>query len=770
MRKLVLFAVALAALFAVPTAANAAITDVFGGQIACATQTGTPATEGQRWCGSSSPRSTVKTFDDMPIDVNVAFPPAPPVGDDGPYPLVMIFHGYGGAKTGFNGMQHWLNKGYAVLSKTDRGFNQSCGAQASVDADPTGCADQYVRLMDTRYEVRDSQFLAAALADEDVVVPDKIAATGGSYGGGQSMALAALKNRTMMPDGTLVPWESPEGKDMSIAVALPNIPWTDLAYALAPNGSTVDYVKDNPYAGPLGIEKSSWVNTLYAGGNLTGRYAPVGTQPGNDLTGWKALLESNDSFIDNPAAEALLEEITSHHSSYYIDHSITPAPMLISNGFTDDLFPGDEAIRFYNRTRAQYPDSPLALFFGSFGHARGQNKSDTGAALSALQDDWIDYYLADEGTKPPSDVTAWTQTCPNPAPSVGYNAADWSSISPGEIRIEGGSAVQTVQADGGDPAVGRKFDGNALVSPSNTACTSAPGAQEVGTVNFEIAAPAGGFTMLGSPTIIAKIKQQGTDSQLAARLVDVAPDNTKTLVDRGLYRPEAAGSSNGFQLFQLHPNGWKFEEGHTARIELLPDDAGYSRTFAAQQPAEISFAEVRLPVVEEPGALGGLVKAPAKKVLPARAGTELARGYEAIGSETIADYAKRIEPPKVVGALTVIGNPIVKGKQMTVKVRCQIGNDSCSKTNLAFKGAPKKGKKGKGLLIAKGSAVASKPGQTKSVKLKLTNAARKFFKDKKVRKRGKKKTVRGPNSLRAKVTANGKSKGFVTVKRVGKVK
>ena len=47
--------------------------------------------------------------------------------------------------------------------------------------------------MDTRFEVRDAQHFAGVLADEGVAIPDKLGATGGSYGGGLSMALAALR-------------------------------------------------------------------------------------------------------------------------------------------------------------------------------------------------------------------------------------------------------------------------------------------------------------------------------------------------------------------------------------------------------------------------------------------------------------------------------------------------------------------------------------------------------------------------------------------------
>ena len=137
--------------------------------------------------------------------------------------------------------------------------------------------------MDTRYEVRDAQYFFAALADEGRVIPDKIGVTGGSYGGGLSMALAALKNRVMMPDGKLVPWTSDGGKAMQIAVAAPEIPWTDLAYSLLPHGRTLDYVADNQYFGPdgdypIGVLKQSYIALLYGSGRrsaTTRRPAPI---------------------------------------------------------------------------------------------------------------------------------------------------------------------------------------------------------------------------------------------------------------------------------------------------------------------------------------------------------------------------------------------------------------------------------------------------------------------------------------------------------------
>ncbi len=97
MRRFVVAAVVLGALWVAPSA-QAAIPDVFGGAVTCTLQG-----DNDRVCGNTSPRSTAPTWDGMPIDVNVAFPANDAIGPDGDYPLIMVFHGYGGGKFGFAG-------------------------------------------------------------------------------------------------------------------------------------------------------------------------------------------------------------------------------------------------------------------------------------------------------------------------------------------------------------------------------------------------------------------------------------------------------------------------------------------------------------------------------------------------------------------------------------------------------------------------------------------------------------------------------------------
>ncbi|HNF82598.1 MAG TPA: acetylxylan esterase [Solirubrobacterales bacterium] len=753
MRKLaVAVAVAVTTFFAQGIQAQAAVTDAFDGAITCTTQPAIPSPlpgseyAGQRWCGSNTSLpglgSTVDSWDGTPIDVNFALPPEPGTGPDGNYPVVMIFHGWGGMKSGFTDMQRWLSRGYAVFSMTDRGFHESCGSAAARLTGGTACDNGYIHLLDTRYEVRDAQYLAGLLVDDGLISPTRIATTGGSYGGGLSMALAALKNRVMLPDGALTEWKSPAGTDMSLAVAIPSIPWTDLAYSLVPNGNNLDYIEDASYYGRFGVMKESWVNLLYTLGLGTGNYAAAGEDPGADLTGWKSVLDAGEPYDGQAGAQAILDEITAHHSSYYIDHSIQPAPLLIYSGFTDDLFPVDEATRFYNRTRAQYPNAKIGLIFGpNSGHMRGMSKSDATAYQQEVENQWVDFYLKDEGAEPASNVRALLQTCPANAP-VGdpYVADDWASISPGEIRLVSPES-QTVSAGGGDPASAGIFN----PAPTGQACSTAPGGKETGTASYELdPAPAGGFTVLGAPTVVAKIQQEGVNSQIAARLVDVSPDGTtKLLVARGLWRPQG----EGFQVFQLHANAWKVEEGHVLRLELLPKDASvpaglvanYGRPSNGQTDATVTDLDLRIPVADQPGAAGGLVSAPAAKVLPDRPGVKLAPGYDTDDQVPIDDYEPPpVDHPKTIRKRIVIGKVQIKGKRVLIKAGCPKTATVCPKARITVAGAKRKTRG----TLARIKGVVVKPGENRLVSTRLTKRGQKVLKQSRGRKLAVKVTVK----------------------------
>jgi predicted acyl esterase len=602
-------------------AAQASPQSVFKGAVNCSAQPG-----GIRFCGSliigkqpTPVRTLATSWDGTAVDVNFALPKAS-AKHHGPYPLVMLFHGYGGSKFGLgNGgggigsaissMTPWLNAGYATFSMSDRGFAESCGTAASRASVPAReCAHGYNHLLDTRYEVRDAQYFAGELADQGLVSPTKIAAIGGSYGGGMSMALAALRNRVMLPDGRLVRWRSPDGRKMSIAAASPFIPWTDLASSLVPNGSTLDYVADAPYRGRYGVMKDSYVNALYAAGCSTPTTFCTTTNLNWNLGLWRQRLNQGEPYTGALVAR-ILHQTTTFHSSYYIDHSESPAPLLIANGWTDDLFPADEALRYYNRTTTQYPNTPISLYFGDWGHPRAQNKAADIARYVTAVHRWLNYYVKGRGRKPFQGVQALTETCPGSAPSAGpYRASDWARLAPGEVRLTSQRA-QTILPNAGSPAIGATFNPIAA-----GACATAPGATQTGTATYRLGVGRG-FTMIGAATVIADFTLPGTNSQVAARLLDVGPNGEETLISRGLWRPQVSAKPVR-QVFQLHPGGWRFAPGHTVKLELLPNDAPYGRASNGQQNVTVSLLQLRLPTVDRPGAAAGLVKEPLAKFLP----------------------------------------------------------------------------------------------------------------------------------------------------------
>jgi len=688
--------VLLIALLGAP-AAQADFPTLYDGDVSCEAQS---ANGDVRLCAGD----TTTWDEETKIDLNVVLPPQPGSGNDGPYPVIGVFHGWGGERIGLDDerdgaqIQQWAEAGYAVFSMSDRGWGDSCGG-----SDPdrllkaaTACKEGFNHLMDDRYEVRDAQYLISVLADEGVAEPKKIGATGVSYGGGMSMALATLRNRTMLPGGTLVPWESPEGKEMELAAAVPQWPWTDLAYSLMPNGSTLDFVADSPYKGPdgkarIGIEKASFVTGLYGTGLATSNYSLTDKEA--DLNGWYTLINSGEPYESKPQTQEILDQITTYHSSYYIDHSQPPAPLLIQNGWNDDLFPVDEAVRYYNRTRAQFPGDPISLFLMDDGHARSQNKAADEALFRQRENAWFDHYLKGTGPEPSSSAEALTTTCPADAASEGpYRAADWQSLSPGEIQLDG-SAAQTIVPGAGEPNAGKAFDPIA----GGGACATAPGADQAGVANYRLLVPAPGFTLLGSPTIVADLATTNVDSELAARLVDVLPNGEERLVARGLLRP---GNGGAGVVFQLHPQGYRFAGGDTAKLELLPSDAPYARPSNLQTPITVSNLRLKLPVLEQPGSLGGLVQAPSDPRLgPPRPDGSLGTAPIAAAKPGVAFLVRRL----VAGRKTV-----------SLRLRCRGG--SCSgQVRLAAR---------KRKLASGSYSIAN--GKTPKLTLRLTKAGRKL--------------------------------------------
>ena len=604
----------------VPAAANATITQIFG-SVSCATQTAT-ATAGQRWCGTAS-GTTVPSFDGTPIDVTMAFPAES--GPDNNYPVVGIYHGWGGTKItpSSASVQRWVSQGYAVFSMSDRGWGASCGSPSkpanSLKAAP--CERGYIHLMSRKYEVRDAQTMLGKLADEGLINPQEIGANGGSYGGGMSLQLGSLKDRVELPGGELVPWTSPEGRPMKIAATAPEYPWSDIAQALQPNGSSLDYVANDPYNGinhefRFGIEKNNWNASLYGAGQLLGYYAPTSAEdPEANIVNWHNFNITGGPYDGQPLA-IQQEEYLPNHSAYYTPLNESPSPAIMENGWNDDLFPVDETVRYYNKVRSVYPNQPMKLFYMDLGHnprsATATSTSDL-AKLQAAQNKWFKFYVKGEGSEPSEahgGVTAITSFCPQTAGGAGteYDAPNWASLAPGEVHLSS-PAEQTIVSPGTAPA-------NAFTS--GTVCTTQASADNPSAAEYKLPeAPAGGYTLAGATTVIGEFSTPAATDEVIARLYDVnVAAGTEQLIGRQTYRPLNPAGGFTKQIFQLHPQAWNVAAGHVVKLELLSSDSTYARNSNSQHSVAVKNLEVRAPTIDAPGSAEGLVQTPLAKYLP----------------------------------------------------------------------------------------------------------------------------------------------------------
>lgn len=562
----------------------------------------------------------VPTWDGVPLDVTLTLPSA----GASRLPLVVLLHGLGNSKEEYlnpaetaytDNAYAWARAGYAVLTSTARGFWGSCGTPESRTAQPAACARGYIHLADTRYEVRDTQELVGRLVDDGLADPKRIGVTGDSYGGGQSFALAALNDRVMLPDGRLVPWRSPRGTPLRLAAAAPVIPWTNLIGAIAPNGLTqsVGVTPRGSETQPVGVFKTSVANAIFAAtttaigpgqpagqpfvpGRPIGFLSPPGSDPQTDIAAWVARADAGEPYTE-PYIRDVIDQIVRFRSADSIGASSAPPPLFVGSGFTDDLFPVDETLRFVNRTRRDHPDTPVSLLLGDFGHQRAANKPDVRARLIRDIRAWFDHYVRGDAPTPPRGVAALTQTCPVDAPSGGpFTAPAFAELARGEVRAASGTR-QTVTSGGGDPATAGAID---PAAGGGDGCVQTPADDAPGTAVLRLPAATGdGMTLLGAPAITARLRVSGADpsvTQVAARLWDVEPGGrTQTLVARGLYRPSGGQSDS----WELHPNGWRFAKGHIPRLELLGSDAPYGRPSNAAFSIAVDRLELRLPVREQ---------------------------------------------------------------------------------------------------------------------------------------------------------------------------
>jgi hypothetical protein len=583
---------------------------------------------GQQMCSGGVP-----SFDGTPLDLDVTMPTA----GTGPHPLIVLLHGFGNDKHEWESTDdnadnadkwhwnsHWFAaQGYYVLTYTARGFGDDGASAPYEPATPPGttCPKKgsdcppagTIRVKNKNVEIRDTQWLAAKVAaafPEDIDV-NRVAVSGGSYGGGESWLQAAAPT-----------WDFPNSRDatlpvLNLQVAVPKYPWTDLAYSLAPSGRGPDVYSSSSgpptdpsgNGNPFGVGKTSYIAGLYALGTKTGTFEqganttpqdqgpdPEVYPPTEPFSAWLARLTAGEPYSAGPNTdEAVVGQVRqafSHwHSAYYqpgwraqqlAQHETA---VFSVSGWTDDLFPAVESFRMFNYLKGLDPNWPVEVRTADVGHARAQNKPGTWQLINdqawAFLQSQIDGAHA-ATTTVASQVTDCTANASPAAQEV--SASTPAGLGVGTLEVTAARPAVLAPTSGvGDPD-GVRTD--AIVGGSIPLGPGGHGGCTVGTTptpkkaTFGYRAVSAPLPAAETTTGIGYVQANyaatpGVTGVVAARVWDVGPDGTPLLISRGVYRLDFlyGDKPTGTMQVPFYGNHWNLAAGHRLRLDLQQADS-----------------------------------------------------------------------------------------------------------------------------------------------------------------------------------------------------
>ncbi len=605
----------------------------------------------------------VRSFDASPLDVDVTMPAR---GTGTSHPLMVMFHGFGNNKhewesTTDNGdgadkyhwNSHWFaNHGFYVLTYTARGFTDqgtnrpdqpktpagtdpSChpptvpsgSSAAGSDCAPSGT----IRVKNKEVEIRDSQYLAALTAASfRDVDPNRVAVSGGSYGGGESWLQAAD------PQWTFPHSVNPALPVLQLQVAVPKYGWTDLAYSLLPNGHAGFLPGDPTYSSsqgapdqhgvgnPIGVAKQSYIAGLYALGTTTGTFeegaAPTPVKPPpctapEPFSTWLGRVSAGEPYsaagVDDPVIAQIRQDFSDCHSAYYqpgwraqqlAGHETA---VFAIQGWTDDLFEAVESFRMFKYLKTLDPLWPVSVGVADIGHSRAQNKPATWQRLNNQANQFL---FAQIPGSHQQQTTVFSQAtlCPNnPDPLPDDAAQQLTSTTPeglsnGTLSVVGppGATVNTLStADpdniATDAVVAGRLPSEIYPEPACRVSTapSFPGRYTAVSTPLTQHTTYVGLGSVQVPYTLAG----GPSATLNARVwVLPAAGGPAILVTRGTYRIDTPTYDplSGTLRLPLYGNQWPFGVGDKIRLDLTQVDAPTYRP--DNEPSTITFGSPTL--------------------------------------------------------------------------------------------------------------------------------------------------------------------------------
>jgi dienelactone hydrolase len=577
----------------------------------------------------------VPSFDGSPLDVDLT----KPLEERGVrrHPLIVMLHGFsndkhewesvtdeGDGRDKWHWNSHWFARhGYYVLTYTARGFRTDPADDPHEPRTPAGTSVSLpsgtIHLKSREFESRDTQWLAALAAETFTGIdPDRVAVTGGSYGGGESWLQASRPEWTFASERT-----GGELPVLRLQVAVPKYGWSDLAYSLAPNGhpgpdgGIYDSAQQRPdkpdtpcvslpgACNPVGTVKLSYVNGFYALGLSDGLFeAGTTTTPSEegpiDIHLWKArLADLGDPYdaagVEDPAVAQVRRGLTEFRGSYYQDEAWAAqaagrkVAIFGIQGWTDDLFTAVESFRQFRYLKRLNPRWPVELALADVGHPRAQNKPATWRRLNTRAFQFLRAHIHGSHEQE-TGISSEPTLCGSDSASLGIDATTPQGLAHGALTITyPGDTVTSVGGSGDpdgietDPVLGSVF-------PGAGHCRRSRAAQWPGRYTAVSDPLSSDATYVGLGTVtIPHTLLGGSTATLHARVWDVAPSGTTLFVDRGTYRIDvpAYDTPTGTLELPLFGNHWPFQEGHRIRLDLIQVDEPFLRR--SNVPSAITF-------------------------------------------------------------------------------------------------------------------------------------------------------------------------------------
>ena len=523
-----------------------------------------------------------------------------------PAPAVVTTNGFGGSKSDGStdaAGKAFAERGYVSLVYSGLGFGRS-GCLISLD-DPAidgAAASQLIDFLGGKRAADDGT--TADFVTLDAAGDPRVGMVGGSYGGAIQLATAAVDRR--------------------VDALVPMITWNNLAYSLDPNSAVGS-------GNVPGAFKWQWANGFY----LIGEGQPL-LEPNldpsriNNLACLHFVTKACDTVRTLNSGRYPAEE-TAELLAYA--HSVSPvsylsrvkAPTLLVQGQADSLFNLNEATATYKTLKAQ--GTPTKMIWQSWGHSGGLTDPASGElnlAQGNLESSyvgrrilaWFDRYLGKRNVDTGPAFAYYRDWITGPTRT--YATADRVPAFSRTLYLSGDGKLVDNRAK---VARGSRTYTNWLVptSHSETSLAGLLGIQDrppydtKGTYLAWTSEPLARTTdVVGAPRATLKVvspkaerTQHSGDAAdklvLFAKLYDVAPDGTQTLVRRLVAPVRVPDVTKRFTV-TLPGIVHRYEKGHRLRFVIAASDDAYFGNRGIKPVTVVSAPQdtgvLQLPVID----------------------------------------------------------------------------------------------------------------------------------------------------------------------------